>query len=499
MTASAARNVLAFRRPSRDTGIAPAPVQGHLPWMSLPTDPSFSTDKARRLAFHLGISEGDAGWAITNIWRWATNARRDGYLGDTDGVDLLIEGRLETVLDGVRAGDIKEALTRAGVIEQDGFLTDWNLLGGRVAKNAADRHAAVTAPVTAGARARRNDFPTEEAWSAHQRMQSAERTRRRRDRQRQVPATDDTLPADPVTFDTLVTSLVTPPDAGSVTGQDRHPDQRHGSPRLKDSGEGRERERDGAIAVQDLPPSRLRSGTPEDIPASRRAYVDTMHGGGVKVLVSDRVVAGIVDPEDVETAVLLAEAMLSVDQWGSARLKANPNLRWVSEDLGKYRIHRERIARLAADAERRRQSVTAAGPDVTERVECADVIDPEWPNWFVAWRGAVKSTATGGLWAFARAFRPDPSGTVQIIVPNRFAYVQIMKGTHLDALRAVGELADISIGPDSFRCADGPEIPAREATRPGSSGRLIDPAVLTGTLKGQLASLIGTVQSQSRP
>ena len=496
MSASAPRNVLAFRRAPHGTGASPAPVPGHLPWMSLPTDPSFSTDKARRLSFHLGITEAEAGWAITNIWRWATNAQRDGYLGDTDGVDLLIEGRLETVLDGGRAGQLKDALTRAGVIDQDGFLTDWNLLGGRVAKNSADRQAASTATVTPGKRARRCDFPSEEAWKSHQRQLAAERARRRPGRQPSDPVTLVTLAGGPVT---LVTPEVTLPEPRSATEPVVVPDQHHASPRLGDSGENGERERDGATAVSDLSPIRLRSGTGTAIPASRQAYVDAMREGGVTVLTTDRLVSEIVDPVDTETAIRLARAMLSVGKWGSERLKANPNLRWVSQDLGKYAAYEEGLARLVADEDRRRLSITEAVADVTERVEVVEVIDPEWPGWFVAWRNAVKSGATGGLWAFVRAFRPDPSGGHRIIVPTRFAYVQIMKDNNLAVLSAAGLLADVSIGADAFRCADGPALPAREPPSTGSGRRLIDPGVLTGPLNGQPASLIGTVQSASRP
>ena len=216
------------------------------------------------------------------------------------------------------------------------------------------------------------------------------------------------------------------------------------------------------------------------------------------VLTTDRLVAEIIDPVDTETAIRLAKAMLSVAKWGSPSLKANPNLRWVSQDLGKYAIYEERLARLDADEERRRHSITEAVAEVTERVDVTgivdvvDVIDPAWPAWFVAWRGAVRSTATGGLWAFACSFRPDPSGTVQIIVPNRFAYVQIMKGTHLDALRAAGELADIAIDAATFQCTDGAgrtDVAARVATRPGSSGRLITEAMLAGDPKDAVRAL----------
>jgi len=458
--------------------------------MSIPTDPSFTTDRARRLAVHLGITEAEAGWAITNIWRWATNARRDGYLGDTDAVDLLIEGRLEYVIDAVSAGHLKDALVRAAVIDADGFLTDWNLLGGRPARNAAERQATVMAPVAPGTRAKRSDFPSEEAWKHHQRQLSAARSKRNRATRRDASVT---LDGPSVTLRDATVTLPAPP---SVTEPGGFPDQRHACPRLQDSGENGEGERGGATDVRNLSPDRSATETP--IPAARQAYVDAMRAGGSTVLPHDRVVAEIVDPVDVETAIRLATAMLSVDKWGSARLKANPNLRWVSQDLGKYTVYEKRLACLAADEERRRLSNTETVTEVTERVDVTgivdvvDVIDPAWPAWFVAWRGAVRSTATGGLWAFACSFRPDPSGTVQIIVPNRFAYVQIMKGTHLDALRAAGELADIAIDAATFQCTDGAgrtDVAARVATRPGSSGRLITEAMLAGDPKDAVRAL----------
>ena len=480
-------NVLAFRRPVRQPAATPSVSPGTLPWMSIPTDPSFTTDRARRLAVHLGITEAEAGWAITNIWRWATNARRDGYLGDTDGVDLLIEGRLEHVIDAARAGQLKDALVRAAVIDADGFLTDWNLLGGRLARNAADRQAAVIAPNSPGSpgtprtRASRSDFPSEEAWKSHTRQLAAERARRRPGRQ----------PSDPVTLVTPAGGPVTLPAPRSVTEPGGFPDQSHASPRLGDSGENGEGETDGATAVSDLSHLRLRSGTGTAVPASRHAYIDAMREGGVTVLTTDRLVAEIIDPVSTGTAIRLAKAMLSVAKWGSERLKANPNLRWVSQDLGKYAIHEERLARLDADEERRRHSITEAVAEVTERgdfLDVVDVTDPEWPEWFVAWRGAVKSTATGGLWAFARSFLPDPSGGHRIIVPSTFVLGQVRRDAYLHVLQSAGDTVGITIGADTFRCADG----ARGyATQPGSSGRVVEPAVLTGSPEETLGVLVG--------
>ena len=461
-------NVLAFRRPVRDVTNTPSASPGNLPWMSIPTDPSFTTDRARRLSVHLGITEAEAGWAILNIWRWATNARRDGYLGDTDAVDLLIEGRLENVIDAARAGHLKDALIRAGVIDADGFLTDWNLLGGRLARNAADRQSAVIAPDVPGSpgtprtRAKRSDFPSEEAWKSRQRQLAAERARRRPGRQPSDPVTLVTLADDPVTLVTLAGGSVTLPAPPSVTEPGGFPDQRHACPRLQDSGENGEGESDGAAGGPPLSPIRLRSATETPIPASRRAYVDAMRAGGSTVLPHDRVVAEIVDPVDVETAIRLATAMLSVDKWGSARLKDNPNLRWVSQDLGKYAAYEERLARLAADEERRRLSIVEAIAEVTERVDVTgivdvvDVIDPAWPAWFVSWRSAVKSTASAGLWAFARAFQPDPSGGHRIIVPGTFVLAQVRKEAYLAVLRSAGDAAGIAIDAATFQCADQP-------------------------------------------
>ena len=490
--------MLAFRRPVRQPGATPSASPGNLPWMSIPTDPSFTTDRARRLAVHLGITEAEAGWAITNIWRWATNARRDGYLGDTDGVDLLIEGRLEHVIDAVRAGHLKDALVRAAVIDADGFLTDWNLLGGRLARNAADRQSAVIAPDAPGSpgtprtRAKRSDFPSEDAWRSHKRQLAAERARRRPGRQPSDPVTLVTLvtlAGDPVT---LVTPEVTLSAPRNVTEPGGFPDQRHASPRLGDSGENGEGERDGATAVSDLSPIRLRSGTGNVIPASRRAYFDAMREGGVTVLTTDSLVAEIVDPVDTETAIRLAKAMLLVGKWGSERLKANPNLRWVSQDLGKYKIYEERLARLDADEERRRHSITEVVPDVTERFGVDDVTDPEWPGWFVAWRGAVKSTATGGLWGFVRAFQPDPSGGHRIIVPSTFVLGQVRRDTYLHVLQSAGVTVEVAIDAATFRCAGGAdrtEVAPRVATRPASPGRLITAAMLAGDPKDAVRAL----------
>lgn len=480
--------MLAFRRPVRQPAATPSASPGTLPWMSIPTDPAFTTDRARRLAVHLGITEAEAGWAITNIWRWATNARRDGYLGDTDGVDLLIEGRLEHVIDAVRAGHLKDALVRAAVIDADGYLTDWNLLGGRLARNAADRQAAVIAPDAPGlpgtprTRARRSDFPSEGAWLSHKRQLAAERGRRRPGRQ----------PSDPVTLVTLAGDPVTLPAPRSVTEPGGFPDQRHASPRLGDSGENGEGERDGATAVSDLSPLRLRSGTGTAVPASRHAYIDAMREGGVTVLTNDRLVAEIIDPVDTETAIRLAKAMLSVAKWGSERLKANPNLRWVSQDLGKYKIYEERLARLDADEDRRRHSVTEAVAEVTERGGVLDVTDPEWPEWFVAWRGAVKSSATGGLWACARSFQPDPSGGHRIIVPTTFVLGQVRRDAYLHVLQSAGDTVGITIGAGAFRSADGAdrtEVAPHVATRQASPGRLITAAMLAGDPKDAVRAL----------
>ena len=493
--------MLAFRRPVRQPGATPSASPGNLPWMSIPTDPSFTTDRARRLAVHLGITEAEAGWAITNIWRWATNARRDGYLGDTDGVDLLIEGRLEHVIDAARAGQLKDALVRAAVIDADGFLTDWNLLGGRLARNAADRQAAVISPDAPGSpgtprtRASRSDFPSEEAWKSHTRQLAAERARRRPGRQPSDPVTLVTLAGDPVTLVTPAGGHVTLPAPRSVTEPGGFPDQSHASPRLGDSGENGDGERDGATAVSNLSLVRLRSGTGTAVPASRHAYIDAMREGGVTVLTTDRVVAEIVDPVDVETAILLAKAMLSVAKWGSERLKVNPNLRWVSQDLGKYAIHEERLARLDADEERRRHSITEAVAEVTERgdlLDVVDVTDPEWPGWFVAWRGAVKSTATGGLWGFVRAFQPDPSGGHRIIVPSTFVLGQVRRDTYLHVLQSAGVTVEVAIDAATFRCAGGAdrtEVAPRVATRPASPGRLITAAMLAGDPKDAVRAL----------
>jgi hypothetical protein len=225
-----------------------------------------------------------------------------------------------------------------------------------------------------------------------------------------------------------------------------------------------------------------------------------MRAGGSTVLPHDRVVAEIVDPVDVETAIRLATAMLSVDKWGSARLKDNPNLRWVSQDLGKYAAYEERLARLAADEERRRLYIVEAVAEVTERVDVTgivdvvDMIDPAWPAWFVAWRGAVKSAATGVLWAFARAFRPDPSGGHRIIVPGTFVLAQVRKEAYLAVLRSAGDAAGIAIDAATFLCADGAgrtDVAARVATRPGSSGRVVEPALLTESPAETLAVLVG--------
>ena len=184
--------------------------------------------------------------------------------------------------------------------------------------------------------------------------------------------------------------------------------------------------------------------------------------------------------------------MLSVAKWGSERLKVNPNLRWVSQDLGKYAIHEERLARLDADEERRRHSITEAVAEVTERgdlLDVVDVTDPEWPEWFVAWRGAVKSTATGGLWAFARSFQPDPSGGHRIIVPNTFVLVQVRRDTYLHILQSAGDTVGITIGADTFRCAERTEVARRVATQPGSSGPLITAAMLAGDPKHAVRAL----------
>jgi len=219
-----------------------------------------------------------------------------------------------------------------------------------------------------------------------------------------------------------------------------------------------------------------------------------MREGGVTVLTTDRLVAEIVDPVDTETANRLAKAMLSVDKWGSERLKANPNLRWVSQDLGKYTVYEKRLACLAADEERRRLSNTETVTEVTERVDVTgivDVTDPEWPEWFVAWRGAVKSTATGGLWAFARSFQPDPSGGHRIIVPSTFVLGQVRRDAYLHVLQSAADTVGITIGADAFRCADRSEVGPRVAKRPGSSGWVVEPALLTESPAETLAVLVG--------
>lgn len=147
---------------------------------------------------------------------------------------------------------------------------------------------------------------------------------------------------------------------------------------------------------------------------------------------------------------------------------------------------------------RRRLSIVEAVAEVTERVDVTgivdvvDVIDPAWPAWFVAWRGAVRSTATAGLWALARAFRPDPSGTFQIIVPGTFVLAQVRKEAYLAVLRSAGDAAGIAIDAATFQCADGAgrtDVAARVATRPGSSERLITEAMLAGDPKDAVRAL----------